>query len=81
MPWQYKIRQLIGRPVGISFSNGQGTSGILCDASEGNLFVLEYLYQSQFALKKYDYRTIQDILEFPPCQNRQLDYPSSYLFF
>ncbi|MGG3448723.1 MULTISPECIES: hypothetical protein [Bacillaceae] len=71
MPWQHKIRYLIGQPVGISLSNGQGTSGILCNASGGKVFVIEYLYQSQFALKQYDYRMIQDINEFPPCQNQQ----------
>ncbi|CGG65663.1 Uncharacterised protein [Streptococcus pneumoniae] len=27
MHWQQKIPYLIGRPIGISFINGQGTSG------------------------------------------------------
>lgn len=74
MPWQHKIRYLIGQPVGISLSNGQGTSGILCNVSGGKVFVLEYLYQSQFALKQYDYSMIQDINEFPHCQNQQRLY-------
>ncbi len=65
---QQKIRHLIGEPIGISFTNGQGTSGILCNAYDGQLYVLEYLYQSQFALKHYDYQTIQDINPFPNCQ-------------
>ena len=68
MPWQQKIRHLIGQPIGISFMNGQGTSGILCNAYDGQLYILEYLYQSQFALKHYEYRTIQDINPFPKCQ-------------
>ncbi len=72
MPWQYKIGYLIGQPVGISLSNGQGTSGILCGTSGRKLLVMEYLYQAQFALKQYNFTMIQDINGFPPCphQNR-----------
>ncbi|WP_186670492.1 hypothetical protein [Sporosarcina sp. BP05] len=70
MPWHQKIGYLIGQPVGISLTNGQGTSGVLCGASYGKLLVVEYLYQAQFALKKYDFHMIQDINGFPPCQNQ-----------
>ncbi|MFJ8262748.1 hypothetical protein ACIQ4I_12470 [Rummeliibacillus sp. NPDC094406] len=72
MPWQHKIAYLIGQPVGISLSNGQGTSGILCGVSDGKLLVIEYLYHTQFALKKYDFHMIQDINGFPPCNNQRL---------
>lgn len=71
MLWQYKIKFLMGHPIGISFTNGQGTSGVLCGTSDGKLLVMEYLYQTQFALKQYEYYTIQDINGFPPCQNIQ----------
>ncbi len=71
MSWQHKIQYLIGQPVGISLSNGQGTSGILCGVAEGKLLVLEYLYQTQFALKQYDFHMIQDVNGFPPCYNPQ----------
>ncbi|MFC0418578.1 hypothetical protein ACFFHH_24615 [Cytobacillus solani] len=71
MPCQNKIRYLLGQPIGISLSNGQGTSGVLCGTSQGKLLVIEYLYQSQFALKQYDFHMIQDINGFPPCQNQQ----------
>lgn len=74
MPWQYKIIYLIGQPVGISLTNGQGTSGILCGASGGKVLVIEYLYQAQFALKQYDFYMIQDINPFPPCQTQQPVY-------
>jgi hypothetical protein len=70
MPWQQKIQYLVGQPIGVSFVNGQGTSGILCGASDGKLLVIEYLYQSQFALKQYDIYTIQDLHRFPPCPNQ-----------
>ena len=70
MNWQQKIMHLIGQPIGISFMNGQGTSGVLCDAYDGELYVMEYLYQSQFALKHYEYQTIRDINPFPHCQQR-----------
>jgi hypothetical protein len=71
MPWQQKISYLIGQPVGISLTNGQGTSGVLCGTSGEKLLVIEYMYQSQFALKQYDFYMIQDINAFPPCQNTQ----------
>ena len=69
MPWQQKIRSLIGYPIGISFVNGQGSS--LCGTSDGKLLVMEYLYQAQFALKQYDFYMIQDINGFPPCHTTQ----------
>ena len=71
MPWQYKIRFLLGQPVGVSFTNGQGTSGVLCGVSGGKLQVMEYLYQSQFALKQYDFRMISDVNGFPSCHMQQ----------
>ncbi|KAA0965853.1 hypothetical protein FQ087_06185 [Sporosarcina sp. ANT_H38] len=74
MPWHQKIGYLIGQPVGISLTNGQGTSGILCGTSNGQLLVIEYLYQAQFALKKYDFHMIQDVNGFPPCQNQRRLY-------
>lgn len=67
MPWQQKIAYLLGKPIGISFIDGTGTSGILCEASGGSLYVMEYLYHSQFAIKHYNYNTIQDIHPFPNC--------------
>ncbi|MGW9018468.1 hypothetical protein [Priestia megaterium] len=71
MPWQQKINYLIGRPVGISLTNGQGTSGILCGISGTKILVIEYMYQAQFSLKQYDAFMIQDINGFPPCHNQQ----------
>lgn len=74
MSWQQKINYLIGQPVGISFKDGTGTSGVLCGTSNGKLLVIEYLYYTHFALKQYDYFLIQDILGFPPCQSEQPVY-------
>ncbi|WP_153731793.1 hypothetical protein [Sporosarcina obsidiansis] len=71
MKWQQKVYYLIGQPIGVSFMNGQGTTGILCGISDGKLQIIEYLYQVQFALKQYDLYTIQDINEFPLCPNQQ----------
>ncbi|MGG0175595.1 hypothetical protein [Gottfriedia acidiceleris] len=71
MPWHQKIRYLVGQPVGISFTNGQGTSGVLCGTSGSKLLVIEYMYQSQFSLKQYDFHTIQDVNGFPPCHGSQ----------
>ena len=68
MPWQQKIWSLIGQPVGISFMDGTGTSGVLCSAYGGQVYIIEYLYHTQFAMKHFEYGTIQDINPFPRCQ-------------
>ncbi|WP_075617611.1 hypothetical protein [Paenisporosarcina indica] len=70
MHWQQKVWNLIGQPVGISLTNGQGTSGVLCNVYGGKIYIIEYLYQSQFALKHFDYGMIQDINPFPTCQSQ-----------
>jgi hypothetical protein len=69
MPWQMKLQFLINQPVGVSLTNGQGVSGILCSVSNGEIYLLEYLYHSQFATKHYPFNQIQDILSFPKCYN------------
>lgn len=74
MHWQQKVHYLTGQPVGVSFRNGQGTSGVLCGFSDGKLLLIEYLYHTQFAMKQYDLRTIQDIHGFPPCRHEQRLY-------
>ncbi len=71
MPWQNNIGRLIGKPVGVSFRNGTGTSGVLCGADRNTVYVTEYLYQDQFATKHYPANTIRDINSFPPCGRRQ----------
>ncbi|MCX8132217.1 MAG: hypothetical protein N3I35_19245 [Clostridia bacterium] len=69
MPWQQKLQFLINQPVGVSLMNGQGVSGILCYVANGEIYLLEYLYQSQFATKHYSFSQIRDINPFPPCHN------------
>lgn len=70
MPWQMKLEFLMNKPIGVSFTNGQGTSGILCSVENGEIYLLEYLYHTQFALKHYAFDEIQDIHPFPKCYNR-----------
>ncbi|MBM7588241.1 hypothetical protein JOC86_004838 [Bacillus pakistanensis] len=41
MPWQQKIPYF--QPIGISFVDGTGTSGVLCGVSDGKLLVMKYL--------------------------------------
>lgn len=74
MPWQQKIGYSIGPPMGGSFMDSAGTSWILCGVSDGRLFVIECLYQRQFALKQYEIYTLQDINEFPA--NKKDNEPS-----
>ncbi len=67
MPWQLKLPFLMNKPVGVSLANGQGVSGILCQVDGNSIYLLEYLYQSQFATRHYSYSEIQDINPFPAC--------------
>lgn len=68
MPIQQKAYALIGRPVGISLMDGTGVSGILCSVHGGSIYVIEYLYHTQFATKHYSFHQIRDIMPFPHCQ-------------
>lgn len=68
MPWKIRLRTLIGNTIGISFKDGTGTSGIFCGNSGNTLFVMEYLYQDQFAMKQYPFEMISDVNPFPPCR-------------
>lgn len=74
MPWQQKLQFLINQPVGVSLINGQGVSGILCSVANGEIYLLEYLYQDQFATKHYSFNQIQDINPFPSCYIGPLVY-------
>lgn len=65
--WQDRIRELLGRPVGVAFRDGTGTSGVLCGVRDRVLYIMEYMYRDQFALKQYGYNRIQDVNGFPPC--------------
>jgi sRNA-binding regulator protein Hfq len=67
MPWQQSLPFLLQHPVGVSLVNGQGVSGVLCGFDNQQIYLMEYLYQSQFATKHCSYDTIQDITPFPPC--------------
>ncbi|EFM10342.1 conserved hypothetical protein [Paenibacillus curdlanolyticus YK9] len=65
---QQKASMLIGRPVGLSMRNGTGVTGVLCAVQNGELFLLQYLYQSQFATFHYPFSQVADIMPFPPCR-------------
>ncbi len=67
MSWYSKATGLVGQPVGVSLTNGQGVSGVLCSLSDNKVVLQEYMYQSQFAAKQYPFYMIQDINGFPGC--------------
>lgn len=67
MPWQFMLPFYINQPVGVALVNGQGVSGILCRFDSEGIYLFEYLYQSQFAMKHYHYGQIQNITPFPSC--------------
>jgi len=66
-PWLQRATRLIGQPVGVSLMNGQGVSGVLCSISNGEVYIMEYLYHTQFATKHYSFDEIQDIRPYPGC--------------
>jgi hypothetical protein len=81
MPVQQKAYALIGRPVGISLMDGTGVSGILCNVQGGSLYVIEYLYHTQFATKHYSFNQIRDIMPFPHCPHTHPHpYPPHQLY-
>ena len=67
MPWQATMQYLINKPVGVSLTDGTGVSGILCSITHNEIYLLEYLYHTQFALRHYPQHQIRDVLPFPPC--------------
>ncbi|MBP3966450.1 hypothetical protein [Paenibacillus lignilyticus] len=67
MSVQQKAMYLTGRPVGISLRNGQGVSGVICGVQGGEVYVMQYLYATQFATFHYPFNQIHDILPYPEC--------------
>jgi len=68
-----KIKLLIGQPIGVALKSGLSVSGVLCDADEDEICLLEHLYQAKFVQKYYDYDLIQGIYIFPSCDNDLLN--------
>lgn len=68
MSVQQKALSLLGKSVGISLRNGQGVSGVLCSVLGGEVYIIQYLYASQFATFHYPFQEIADILPYPSCQ-------------
>lgn len=68
MPWKTTMQYLINKPVGVSLIDGTGVSGILCSITHSEIYLMEYLYHTQFALKHYPLNQIRDVLPFPPCR-------------
>jgi hypothetical protein len=67
LPWKQSLPHMMHHPVGVSLWNGQGVSGVLCGTDGQNIYLMEYLYQTQFATKHYPIDQIQDITPFPNC--------------
>jgi len=67
MIWNMNLQYLINQPVGVSLINGQGVSGILCSVTNTEIYLLEYLYHSQFAMKHYYLTQVQNVYPFPGC--------------
>lgn len=68
-----KIKLLIGQPIGVAFKDGLSVSGVLCHADEDEICLMEYLFQSRFVQKYYQYDRIQGIYMFPGCEKDLLN--------
>ncbi|MFC5557874.1 hypothetical protein ACFPN4_01865 [Ureibacillus thermophilus] len=68
-----KIKYLIGKPIGVHFKNGLSVSGVLCDVSDEEISIIEYLYQEKFIQRYYDVQMIQGIYMFPSCSDEYLN--------
>jgi hypothetical protein len=64
---QSNLQFLINQPVGVSLVNGQGVSGILCGVTNNEIYLLQYMYQSQFAMMHYYLNQVQAVHPFPSC--------------
>lgn len=68
-----KIKFLIGQPIGVSLKNGLSVSGVLCDANEDEILLLEYMYQEKFIQNQYEYKSIKGIYMFPYCREEYIN--------
>ncbi|MFD0618111.1 hypothetical protein ACFQZR_11610 [Paenibacillus sp. GCM10027629] len=62
------LHGLLGKPVGVSMMDGTGVTGVLCSVQNGEIYLMEYLYHTQFATKHYPLSQIQAVNPFPGCQ-------------
>lgn len=66
-PWYQRAINLIGQPVGISLVDGTGVSGVLCKIERGQIYIMQYLYQTQYATMHYRFDQIQNVTPYPGC--------------
>ncbi len=64
---QNYMQTFVGGPVGVSFRDGTGTSGVLCAIRDNTLYLQEYMYQDVFPVKQYQMGTIANVYPFPGC--------------
>ena len=64
---KHEFCKLIGKPVGVALVNGQGVAGILCDIRNGEIFLLQFLFGTQFATFRFPLRQVRTITRFPSC--------------
>lgn len=67
-----KIKSLIGQPIGLEFKNGLCICGVLCDATDDVICLMEYLYQAKFIQRQYEIELIQGIYLFPTCPENEI---------
>lgn len=67
LPTRQQALQWIGKPVGITFKDGTGVSGVLCVITENTFTLREFQINNFFPLKTYQIRTVKSAFRFPGC--------------
>lgn len=67
MHWSQRINYMIGMPVCVSLNDGSWAAGVLCEARDGLVYVLECINQNQFTTNSYQYYRIKDVSTYPSC--------------
>lgn len=61
---------LIGKPVGITFKDGTGVSGVLCSIGRTSITVRVFQIGIFFPLNTYQINTIRSVRRFPSCPKK-----------
>lgn len=67
MPTREQALQWIGKPVGVTFKDGTGVSGVLCIISGNTFTIREFQINNFFPLKTYQISRVKSAFRFPPC--------------
>ncbi len=71
---QWMLPMLINEHVGIALVNGESTTGKLCRFDSRGIYLMEYLYQTEYRVRRYLYGQIQNMTPYPSCHPIPVPY-------